>query len=67
MTGPVDPIRELARERGRLMGELGMTPQDAGWARREADAIASLLRPDLRLHLPEPLSRLLRRLARAVR
>ena len=65
MTAAGDPLRELARERGRLMGELGVMPQDAAWARAEADDIASLTRRDLRL--PAPLARLLRRLARAVR
>jgi hypothetical protein len=67
MTGPGDPLRALARERGRLMGELGMTPQDAAWARADAQTIVSLTRRDLRLRLPGPLSRLLRRLARAAR
>lgn len=67
MTVAGDPLRELARERGRLMGELGVVPQDAAWARAEADDIASLTRRDLRLRLPAPLARFLRRLARAVR
>jgi hypothetical protein len=62
-----DPLRELARERGRTMGELGVLPQDAGWARAEADAIASLTQRELRLRWPAPLARLLRRLARAFR
>jgi hypothetical protein len=67
VTAGDDPLRALARERGRLMGELGVVPQDAAWARAEADDIASLTRRDLRLRLPAPLARLLRRLARAVR
>lgn len=65
MTGSGDPLRELARERGRLMGELGVVPQDAAWARSEAEAIVSLTRRQLRI--PAPLSRLLRRFARLVR
>jgi hypothetical protein len=66
MTG-ADPLRELARERGRTMGELGVLPQDAAWARAEADAIASLTRRQMRLRWPAPLARLLRRLRRAGR
>jgi hypothetical protein len=61
-----DPLRELARERGRTMGELGVLPQDAAWARAEAGAIASLTTRQLRLRLPAPLSRLFRRLAGAL-
>ena len=67
MTRSADPLRELARERGRTMGELGMQPQDARWARAEAEAIASLIRPQVRLRLPAPLSRALRRVARLFR
>jgi hypothetical protein len=64
---PEDPLRRLARERGRLLGELGVLPQDAAWARSEADAIASLTTPDLHVRMPEFLARFLRRLARAAR
>lgn len=67
MTRSADPLRELARERGRTLGELGVQPQDAKWARAEAEAIASLTRPQMRLRLPAPLSRALRRLLRLVR
>jgi len=64
----LDPaLRVLARERGRLLGELGASPDDVRWARAEADAIASLVRPRLALRLPSPLARLLRRLRRAFR
>ena len=65
--GLPDPLRELARERGRLLGELGVVPRDAAWARREADALASLVSPRIRLRLPAPLARLARRLTRALR
>jgi len=65
--GLPDPLRELARERGRLLGELGVVPTDAAWARQEADALASLLSPRLRLRLPAPIGRVVRRLARALR
>ncbi len=67
MSGAVDPLRELARERGRTMGELGVLPQDAAWARAEAASIASLTVPALPLRLPAALSRLLRRLSLAAR
>ena len=67
MTRSGDPLRELARERGRAMGELGCQPQDAKWARSEAEAIASLTRAQVRLRLPAPLSRAVRRVARFLR
>ena len=62
-----DPLRRLARERGRILGELGLRPEDARWARVEAEAIASLVTPALQLRLPGVLGRLRRRLARATR
>ncbi len=65
--GSRDPLRDLARERGRAMGELGLRPDDASWARAEAEAIASLTVARTRLRLPAPVSRLVRRLARALR
>lgn len=64
---PDDPLRRLARERGRTLGELGLRPSDAAWARSEADAIASLATPSLRVRTPAFLARLLRRLARLAR
>ncbi|HTR02734.1 MAG TPA: hypothetical protein VMN82_06015 [Thermoanaerobaculia bacterium] len=66
MSGEDDPLRRLAHERGRLLGELGVRPDDARWARAEADAIASLTTPSLTLRLPAPLARLWRRLARVL-
>jgi len=65
--GLPDPLRELARERGRLLGELGVVPDDVAWARSEADALASLVKPRIGLRLPAPVARLARRLARALR
>ena len=62
-----DPLRRLARERGRILGELGLRPEDARWARVEAEAIASLVTPALQLRMPGVLGRLWRRLARATR
>ena len=61
---PDDPLRRLAQERGRTLGELGLRPSDAAWARSEAEAIASLTTPSLRLRLPAFLTRFLRRLSR---
>ena len=49
------------------MGELGVRPDDARWTRAEADAIASLVAPVLRLRLPRMLESLRRRLLRAIR
>ena len=65
--GLPDPLRELARERGRLLGELGVVPGDVAWARAEGDALASLVTPRIRLRLPAPLASLVRRLSRALR
>ena len=62
-----DPLRVLARERGRLLGELGVSAEDARWARAEADAIASLVRPRLSVRLPRALATALRRLRRSLR
>ncbi len=67
MTGGADPLRRLAQERGRILGELGVRPGDVRWARAEADVLASLLTPSLRLRLPGFLGRLLRRLGRLLR
>lgn len=67
MNGTSDPLRRLAQERGRILGELGVRPDDARWARVEAEMLASLLTPSRRLRLPEPLGRMLRRIARRLR
>ncbi|MGE5414523.1 MAG: hypothetical protein ACM3NW_10130 [Syntrophomonadaceae bacterium] len=67
MTESADPLRVLARERGRTMAELGVRPGDDRWARAEADAIASLVKPRLFVRLPGPLGTLLSRLRRALR
>jgi hypothetical protein len=60
-----DPLRRLAQERGRLLGELGVRPADLRWQRLEADAIASLVVPVLRFRLPAPIGRFWLRLKRA--
>ena len=59
-----DPLRRIAAERGRLLGELGVRPQDVRWAKLEAEAIAGLVTPGLPLRLPRTLTRLLQRLRR---
>ena len=67
MNGTSDPLRRLAQERGRILGELGVRPDDARWARVEAEMLASLLTPSRRVRLPGPLGRMLRRIARRLR
>jgi len=67
VSGVPDPLRRLAVERGRLLGELGVRSADETWARAEAEAIASLVAPAIS---PRPIARLLglvRRLRRAAR
>jgi hypothetical protein len=59
-------LRRLAQERGRILGELGVKPEDARWTRAEADALASLVTPAFPLRLPRALARVARRLARIV-
>lgn len=59
-----DPLRKLAQERGRILGELGVKPEDARWTRMEADTLASLVTPAFPVRLPASLARLMRRLAR---
>ena len=66
-TSERDPLRRLAQERGRILGELGVKPDDARWARMEGETLASLLVPALSVRLPAALERLRRRLARIVR
>jgi hypothetical protein len=66
VSGAADPLRRLAQERGRILGELGVRPDDARWARAEAEMLASLLTVSRRLRLPGALGRMLRRLGRRV-
>jgi len=66
-TSERDPLRRLAQERGRILGELGVKPDDARWARMEGETLASLLAPGLAVRLPAALERLRRRLARLFR
>jgi hypothetical protein len=67
MSASEDAIRRLARERGRLLGELGVTPADARWAKEEADVLASLSHPQVSARLPGPILVLWRRLHRLLR
>jgi hypothetical protein len=62
-----DPLRALAQERGRLLAELGVRPEDARWAQMEADALASLVTPAMPVRLPAALERFRRRLGRLLR
>ncbi len=64
MNDAAEPLRRLARERGRILGELGVRVEDTRWARKEADAILGLIDPGLRLPLPDVLPRLIRRIRR---
>jgi hypothetical protein len=62
-----DPLRRLAQERGRILAELGVRPDDARWTRMEGETLASLVSPALQVRLPAPLRRVLRRFARLFR
>jgi hypothetical protein len=42
MTVPQEELGRLARESGRLLGELGVRPDDEKWIRTHAETIASL-------------------------
>lgn len=68
MTGPEDDFGRLARESGRLLGELGVRPADEKWIRAHAETIAGLAgrRPPKR-RLYELFARWARRAARAAR
>ena len=45
MIADPESLRRLARETGRLLGELGVRPDDSRWIREHAETIASLTRP----------------------
>ena len=62
-----DPLRALAQERGRLLAELGVRPEDGRWAQTEADALASLLTPAMSVRMPAALARMARRLRKWMR
>jgi hypothetical protein len=56
-----DPITRLAGERGRILGQLGVRPEDARWIEWEARTVASLVQLSRRRGA---LFRLVQRLAR---
>ena len=59
-------LRQLARESGRLLGELGVRPEDGEWIAAHAETIASLT-GDARRSRRGWLYRLARRAARTAR
>lgn len=63
---PADLLR-LARESGRLLGELGVRAGDDRWIREHAETIASLTRRSRRPGLLAYLRRLARKAARKAR
>ncbi len=60
-------LERLARETGRLLGELGLSPDDTRWIEAHAEIIATLAGAKLRRRVAEVLYRLARRAARAAR
>ena len=66
MSDSSDPLRRVAVERGKILAELGVRPDDTRWTRLEAEAIAALVTPQLPLRLPRRLTGLLRRVRRVV-
>jgi hypothetical protein len=66
MSDSADPLRRVAVERGRILAELGVRPDDARWTRLEAEAIAALVTPELAIRLPRRLRGLWRRLRKVV-
>jgi hypothetical protein len=61
-----DAWTRLARESGRILGELGVDAEDARWIRKHAETIASLARR-ARPNLLGYFSRLARKAARKAR
>lgn len=66
MTADPEDLRRLARESGRLLGELGVRPEDSRWIREHAETIASLTRRTRGPGLLTYLRRLARGAARKV-
>lgn len=64
MSADPEVLRQLARESGRLLGELGVRPEDSGWIRAQAESIESLTRCERR---PGIFARLRRLIVRAAR
>ena len=59
-----DPLRALAQERGRLLAEIGVRPEDSRWAQMEAEALASLVTPSFPMRVPAALARVWRTVRR---
>jgi hypothetical protein len=65
---PDDVLVRLARESGRLLGELGVRPEDGKWIRAHAETIAGLAGERVvRRRIYEVFARWARRAARAAR
>ena len=65
---PDDVLVRLARESGRLLGELGVHPQDGKWIREHAETIAGLAGERVsKRRIYDVLARWARRAARAAR
>ena len=62
-----EPIARLASESGRLLGELGVKPDDDRWIQLQAETIASLLSRQRRRLLPRFFYRLALKAARIAR
>ena len=67
MTVSREILWRLGRETGRILGELGVRPEDHEWIRAQAEAIASLAGRKRRRGLPNLLYRLARSAARTAR
>jgi hypothetical protein len=67
MTADQDVLERLARESGRLLGELGVRPEDENWIRIHAETIASLVSRRRRKLLPRVFYRFARKAARMAR
>ena len=66
MSETQDVLRQLARESGRLLGEIGVRPEDRDWIAAHAETIASLA-AETRRRRGGWLYRLARRAARTAR
>jgi hypothetical protein len=60
-------LRRLARESGKILGELGVRPEDSRWIRTHSETVASLAGRARRTSLFDYFSGLARRAARKAR
>ncbi len=63
----LEVLDQLAGETGRLLGELGVRPEDSQWIQTHAETIASLRGGRLRRRFADLLYRLARSAARTAR